>query len=1824
MIKFLRFALQITLLCLALVHEAGAQKTDIGPEASKSNFTSFNKKRQATNMALWRQLNDPKYYNHPEFGILPADAPNENCIEIYSERTADKRFFRDAADTTKYYSQQALGHLNILKSGHWETIDHRLQSVGYKIYKSANCAEPVVFNLNTNDLAINTALGKISFNRWHLIAKDGMQEQRLAEANLQDYTAGEDGIYVNNIFNGIDAELKVYRGAVKTNFIIKSMQYGKHDMLIFRDEFSGTGNTKLEFMADPMQKYGTGEVAVFHNGNDVLHINQGVGYVKDQGKDAMIELQYQLNGSTLDILVPGQWIEDNAGHQIIIDPLVTGTATLAANAIVGSGFSFNCYNAYCAYNLNANVPPAATITNVAFTFTYIASGACWRNDGGFSFHTGNCMSPSANGAIYFCNLAGGGSCSGTNFSIMDDVANCLPAPSCAAQTIPFQMRFYRCFNPSPGCSGTCIGAGSPWTMTITGRTVEFQNPNNAITLSAASICQGESVTATAAAAVFGVPPYTYSWSLNPTGVPVAATGSPANIILNNPGNNTIYLRVRDACDNTITAQRNITVHPVITANENITICANQLPYTWNGMMVNSGGNNAATFTSPATGTGCDSITTLNLTVNPILIVNENITICTNQLPFTWNGMMVNTGGNNAATFTSPATGTGCDSITTLNLTVNPTLAANENITICANQLPFLWNGIMVNMGGNNAATFTSPATGTGCDSITTLNLTVNPTLAANENITICANQLPFLWNGIMVNMGGNNAATFTSSATGTGCDSVTTLNLTVNPTLTANENITICVNQLPYTWNGIMVNMGGNNAATFTSPATGTGCDSVTTLNLTVNPTLEANENITICSSQLPFQWNGMMVNAGGNNAATFTSSATGTGCDSTTTLNLIVNPTLAANENITVCSSQLPYTWNGMTVNAGGNNAATFTSPATGTGCDSITTLNLTVNPTLAANENITICANQLPYTWNGIMVNMGGNNAATFTSPATGTGCDSTTTLNLTVNPTLTANENITICSNQLPFQWNGMTVNAGGNNAATFTSPANTTGCDSITTLNLTVNPTIAANENITICANQLPYTWNGIMVNMGGNNAATFTSPATGTGCDSTTTLNLTVNPTLAANENITICANQLPFLWNGMMVNMGGNNAATFISPATATGCDSTTTLNLTVNPTLTENENITVCANQLPFSWNGMMVNMGGNNAATFTSPATGTGCDSITTLNLTVNPTLAANENITICANQLPFLWNGMMVNAGGNNAATFTSTATGTGCDSTTTLNLTVNPTFTANENITICANQLPFSWNGIMVNMGGNNAATFTSPATGTGCDSVTTLNLTVNPTLAANENITICANQLPFLWNGMMVNAGGNNAATFTSPATGTGCDSITTLNLTVNPTLAANENITICSSQLPYTWNGVMVNAGGNNAATFTSPATGTGCDSITTLNLTVNPTLAANENITICSSQLPYTWNGMMVNAGGNNAATFTSPATGTGCDSVTTLNLTVNPVLMANENITICANQLPFLWNGIMVNMGGNNAATFTSPATGTGCDSVTTLNLTVNPPPVIAPILTITDCDSVTFEGITYIASQILQDTFYNVNNCDSLYRTIDIRISESSKTEIIAEICQGEQYRFDGEFYQNPGVYTKTYNGSGGCDSIRELTLTVHPLPVLTIDIAHDPLICVGDTLTMTGSGADRYNWFVNNVHASAFNPANIPLPLKENTIVIQGESTFQCVDSTSIFVAAEDCCGISIPNAFSPNSDGLNDKFGAITAGHPRSYKIQIFDRWGKKVFISYNIYSQWDGTFNGIMSDVGTYFYLIQSECTDGSLFQKKGEVILLR
>jgi hypothetical protein len=376
------------------------------------------------------------------------------------------------------------------------------------------------------------------------------------------------------------------------------------------------------------------------------------------------------------------------------------------------------------------------------------------------------------------------------------------------------------------------------------------------------------------------------------------------------------------------------------------------------------------------------------------------------------------------------------------------------------------------------------------------------------------------------------------------------------------------------------------------------------------------------------------------------------------------------------------------------------------------------------------------------------------------------------------------------------------------------------------------------------------------------------------------------------------------------------------------------------------------------YTFNGVDLNTAGTYLDTLSAA---NGCDSVVTLTLDVLPTATGAFTQTICANEV-FTFNGVDLNTAGTYLDTLSAA---NGCDSVVTLTLDVLPTATGAFTQTICANEV-FTFNGVDLNTAGTYLDTLSAA---NGCDSVVTLTLNVLPTATGAFTQTICANQT-FTFNGATLNTAGNYLDTLQAA---NGCDSVVTLTLNVLPTSTGAFTQTICSNET-FTFNGATLNTAGSYKDTLTSA---NGCDSVVTLTLVVNSTKATSLNQSICQGS-SFTFNGQTLTAAGTYKDTLTSA---TGCDSVITLNLTVNPlptkpvITQAGNVLTCSVTASAYQWSLNASTIGGATSKQYTITQSGPYTVQVTDANGCKNTSDVFNGIVTgIEDIDGTAFDCSVY----------------------------------------------------------------------------------------------------------------------------------------------------------------------------------------------------------------------------------------------------------
>jgi gliding motility-associated-like protein len=183
--------------------------------------------------------------------------------------------------------------------------------------------------------------------------------------------------------------------------------------------------------------------------------------------------------------------------------------------------------------------------------------------------------------------------------------------------------------------------------------------------------------------------------------------------------------------------------------------------------------------------------------------------------------------------------------------------------------------------------------------------------------------------------------------------------------------------------------------------------------------------------------------------------------------------------------------------------------------------------------------------------------------------------------------------------------------------------------------------------------------------------------------------------------------------------------------------------------------------------------------------------------------------------------------------------------------------------------------------------------------------------------------------------------------------------------------------------------------------------------------------------------------------------------------------------------------------------------------------------------------------------------------------------------------------------------------------------GCRDTASNTLSI---PQVRIFAGNDTVIVKNSPFQFNGTGAQSYAWspstFMDN--PNVYNPNAMFPEMGVFTYVLQGITSNGCIGKDTINITIADGPYITMPNAFSPNSDGDNDIFRILAAGFKKLNYFKIYDRWGEEVFFTNYFRRGWDGTYKGRDCEVGTYFWIISAIDIDNKEKTIKGDVTLLR
>jgi len=410
------------------------------------------------------------------------------------------------------------------------------------------------------------------------------------------------------------------------------------------------------------------------------------------------------------------------------------------------------------------------------------------------------------------------------------------------------------------------------------------------------------------------------------------------------------------------------------------------------------------------------------------------------------------------------------------------------------------------------------------------------------------------------------------------------------------------------------------------------------------------------------------------------------------------------------------------------------------------------------------------------------------------------------------------------------------------------------------------------------------------------------------------------------------------------------------------------------------------------------------------------------------------------------------------------------------------------------------------------------------------------------------------------------------------------------------------------------------------------------------LHLTISQSITKCENEqTIISSFVtggtaPYTyfWNGVQgqnifqTNAAGNYSCYVIDANL---CQSNTAQNTISNyPALQISVNVnpdSICPGEQAL----IHINVSGGNGGPYEIRD---ASNQIVQTSIIINPTLSGNYSYSVSDGCSFPVVGSTSIfVYPQLNPQFSSsvVSGCEPLYVKINANNIPPNSTITWFFGDDGYSTSLNPEhYYETAGLFdvTLTITDNNGCKStITKLDyIEVYPTPEAKFvnnpyvtDILHSEVYF--DNLSQ---GASSYIWYFGDGAISNIeNPQHSYSNVGKYDVMLIAFTEHNCKDTAISSIVTHDIFTFYVPNAFSPDGDGVNDFFNVFGHGiSPDDFQLLIYDRWGELIYKTNDMNKSWDGTVNGDGASIGSYAWLVQFKDFKGINYEKAGMVTLIR
>ena len=201
---------------------------------------------------------------------------------------------------------------------------------------------------------------------------------------------------------------------------------------------------------------------------------------------------------------------------------------------------------------------------------------------------------------------------------------------------------------------------------------------------------------------------------------------------------------------------------------------------------------------------------------------------------------------------------------------------------------------------------------------------------------------------------------------------------------------------------------------------------------------------------------------------------------------------------------------------------------------------------------------------------------------------------------------------------------------------------------------------------------------------------------------------------------------------------------------------------------------------------------------------------------------------------------------------------------------------------------------------------------------------------------------------------------------------------------------------------------------------------------------------------------------------------------------------------------------------------------------------------------------------------------------------------------------------------------------GNHTVIIQDINGCEM--DTLINIPPIPAFNGDIINEITLTLGDSIQLTPTFNTIPESIIWQGEAMSCNDCLEPFvrPLNSGLYTLTATSEYGCVHQEEIFIQVDRVYDVFVPNAFSPNNDGINDIFTVFA--DPSIVEVRemmIYSRWGELVFQNKDFPPNnknfgWDGIFLGQLMDPAVFVWTVEVEFIDGTIQFLKGDVTLVK